>query len=153
VKKVIFVSAALLSAAWAMAQAQTAAPAPLTDVVASRQASMALLYGTWQGMRAGVAAKVEPRRFVVSAKGIAPLARQIPALFPPGSGIGRLGFAAIYDERADFEKMAAAMATAGEAVLKAAQANDEEAFATAVKGLSDSCGGCHTKRFGGNWAQ
>jgi len=147
VKKVILVSAALLSAAWAMAQAQTAAPAPLTDVVASRQASMALLYGTWQGMRAGVAAKVEPRRFVVSAKGIA------PALFPPGSGIGRLGFAAIYDERADFEKMAAAMATAGEAVLKAAQANDEEAFATAVKGLSDSCGGCHTKRFGGNWAQ
>ena len=152
-KKAIFVVAAMLGAGWAMAQAQTAAPPPVPDVVASRQMAMALLYGTWQGMRAGVAAKTEPRRFIVPAKGIAPLARQIPALFPPGSGIGRLGFAAIYEERADFEKMAAAMATAGDAVLKAAQSNDEEAFATAVKGLTDSCGGCHTKRFGGNWAQ
>lgn len=151
-KIVTMAAAAMLSvSALGFAYAQAPAPARPADLVATRQASFGLLYGTWRGMRAAVAAKVEPKAYILPAKGIAAFGHQMPSLFPPGSGTGRIGFDSIYENRADFEKAAAALAEAGNALVKATQANDAEAFAAGVKQLDEACGGCHTKRFADNW--
>lgn len=160
-KKAFLASAALLSVVvWGvmqlrMAQAQgpaaAAVPAGAVDVVAMRQAGFGLLYGTYQTLRAAVAAKTEPKGFLLAAQGIVAFGKQIPSLHPPGSGVGRTGFPSIYSERAEFEKAAAALVVAGDAVARAAQANDADAFAKAVKAVTESCGGCHTKRFADNW--
>ncbi len=160
-KKALLASAALLSVVmWGgmqlrMAQAQgsavAAVPAGAMDVVATRQAGFGLLYGTYQTLRAAVAAKADPTAYVLAAQGIVAFGKQIPSLHPPGSGVGRIGFPSIYSERAEFEKAAAALVAAGEAVVRSAQANDADAFAKAVKAVTESCAGCHTKRFADNW--
>lgn len=154
-KKAMLVTATVLSvvgwgaAQWGAVWAQ--APAGGVDVVAIRQAGFGLLYGTYQNLRAAVAAKAEPQNYLLAAQGVVLFGKQIPSLHPPGSGVGRIGFPSIYSERAEFEKAAAAMVTAGETLVAATRANDAAAFAKAVKGLTDSCGGCHTKRFADNW--
>lgn len=149
-KKTIMAATAVLSvAAVGLVQAQT--PVQPVDVLAVRQAGMGTLYGTWRALRAGVEAKVEPKNFILAAKGVAGFGRQIPALFPPAAGVGRLGLPGITENRAGFEQAAAAMVTAAEALLKVTQANDAEAFPAAVKAVSDTCGGCHPRNFARNW--
>ena len=152
--KTMLAAAAVLSAAaigLTQVQAQAPAPTPVADVVAVRQAGMGVLYGTWRGLRTAVEAKADPKNYILAMKGVAAFGRQIPALFPTGSGVGRIGYPAIYEDRAGFEKAAADLVAAAEAGLKAAQANDAEAFATAVKAVNDSCGACHPRRFADNW--
>ncbi len=112
---------------------------------------MGVLYGTWRGLRSAVDAKIEPKNYILATKGAAAFARLIPALFPSGSGVGRIGFPAIYDDRAGFEQAAAGLAAAADAANKAAVANDAEAFTAAVKQFSDACGACHPRRFADNW--
>ena len=140
--------AVFAAVAWGVAQAE--APA-VGSVVAVRQAGFGMMYGAWQNMRAGVAAKADPNNFVLAAQGIAAFGHQIPGLFPPGSGVGRTGFESIYKERTEFEKAAAMLAAAGVAVAKAGRAGDAAAFAASVKMLTESCAGCHTKKFADNW--
>jgi len=134
-----------------VAQAQAPAPAQPVDVVAIRQATMALMHGAWRAITAGVQAKAEPKLFIQATRGIAGGAKVFPTLFPAGSGTGRLGFPAIYEDRAGFDKAAAALLAAADQANKAAVANDPEAFATAVKAVSEACGGCHPRRFADNW--
>ena len=159
-KKAFWVTATVLSVAawgvaqWGVARAQAPAggvPAGGVDVVATRQAGFGLLYGTYQNLRAAVAAKADPQNYLLAAQGIVLFGKQIPSLHPPGSGVGRIGFPSIYSEHAEFEKAAAALVAAGEVVVRAAQANDAAAFAKGVKQLTESCAGCHTKRFADNW--
>lgn len=146
----VMLSVAVIGAAQALTPVHPAQVHPV-DVVAVRQAGMGTLYGTWRALRAGAEAKVEPKNFILAAKGVAAFGRQIPALFPPAAGIGRHGLPAIQDNRAGFEQAAAAMVTAAEALLKVTQANDAEAFPAAVKAVSDACGACHPRNFARNW--
>jgi cytochrome c556 len=154
-KTTLVAAAVLASAAIGLTQVQAQAPAPtptpVADVVAVRQAGMGVLYGTWRGLRTAVETKADPKNYILALKGVVAFGRQIPALFPPGSGTGRIGFPSIYEDRAGFEKSAAEMVAAAEAALKAAQANDAEAFATSVKAVSDACGNCHPRRYSDNW--
>ena len=149
-KKIILASAIAVGCV-GFGGAQAQAPVQPVDVVAVRQAAMGGAYGTWRALNSGVAAKADPKDYILAAKGLATLGRQIPALFPPAAGVGRLGLPGITDNRAGFELAAAALVTAAEALLKVAQANNAEAFPAAVKAVSDACGGCHPRNFARNW--
>ena len=131
------------------------AQAPVTvhpiDVVALRQAGMGGLYGTWRALRAAVEAKAEPKNYRLAVKGLVAFGKQIPTLYPVAAGTGRHGLPAMIEDRAGFEQAAAAMVTAGEALLKITEANDAEAFPAAVKAVSDTCGGCHPRKYAGDW--
>ena len=131
------------------------AQAPVTvhpiDVVALRQAGMGGLYGTWRALRTAVEAKAEPKNYRLAVKGLVAFGKQIPTLFPVAAGTGRLGLPGIIYDRAGFEQAAAALVTAGEALLKITEANNVEAFPAAVKAVSDTCGGCHPRKYGRNW--
>jgi len=145
------VVAAGLSIGVAQAQAQAHVPVHPIDVVAVRQAGMGTLYGTWRAWRPAAEAKTEPKNLILAAKGAAAFGRQIPALFPPAAGIGRLGMPTMMENRAGFEQAAMALVTAADNLLKVTQANDAEAFPAAAKAFSDSCGGCHPRNFSRNW--
>jgi cytochrome c556 len=133
------------------------AQAPITvqpvDVVAVRQAGMGVMYGTWRSLRIAVDAKLEPKNYVRGAKAIAAFARLIPSLTPPAAGKGTHGLDAMLEDRAGFEQAAANLATAAEALAKVAQANDAVAFPAAVKAVSDGCGGCHPRKYAGDWTK
>lgn len=147
------IAAAMTLAVLGAAQAQ--APAPVTtqpvDLIAVRQAIMGGNYGSWRALTAAVAAKAEPKNFILSAKGLLATGRLIPVLFPANAGIGRLGLPAMIEDRAGFERATAAFVSAAEALLKVTQANDAEAFPDAVKAITASCGGCHPRPFARNW--
>jgi cytochrome c556 len=149
--KKLLLTAAVVAAGAFPAVGQAQSPVQPIDVVAVRQAGMGTLYGTWRAMRSAAETKAEPKNFILAAKGAAAFGRQIPALFPPAAGPGRLGLPAIMENRAGFEQAAAAMTAAAEALLKVTQANDSEAFPAAAKAFSDSCGGCHPRNFARNW--
>ena len=131
------------------------AQAPVTvhpvDVVAARQAGMGGLYGTWRALRVAVETKAEPKNYRLAVKGLIAYGKQIPTLFPVAAGTGRLGLPAMIEDHAGFEQAAAAMVTAGEALLKITETNDVEAFPAAVKAVSDTCGGCHPRKYAKNW--
>lgn len=152
-RHIILVTALIGCTVMRAAQAQAPTPAPLqpVDVVAVRQAGMALSHGTYRGLAAAVEAKAEPARYVQAARGLAAWGRQIPALFPAAAGTGRLGFPTIFTERAEFEAAAAAFVTAAEALHKVTLANDAAAFPAAVKAVTDACLGCHPRKFADNW--
>ena len=147
------VAAAATIGALANAQAPAPAPIPVADVVAVRQAGMALQLGNLRAFRSAVEAKVEPKNFVIPAEGMIGFARLIPSLFPPGSGLGVIGLPTIYENRAGFEENVASLVAAGEALKKAADANDSVAFAAAATATSDACLGCHRKQFAKSWVK
>lgn len=145
----LFAIAALSLAAIGLAQAQ--APAPVPGVVASRQTSMGLMYGSWNGMRVAVEAKADPKRFAIQTYAMAEFGKQIPALFPQSAGPGDKGLPAIWEDWAGFQRAAAALTAAAEAANTAAVAGDVAAFAVAVKSVTEACQGCHPRKFAKSW--
>ena len=71
-----------------------------------------------------------------------------PARFPAGTqqgapGIETRALPAIWTDRANFERVAAALAPRLEALGAAAQSGDARAFGTALQATGASCGDCH----------
>lgn len=135
--------------------AQTAQTMPTatnpSDMIALRQASMALLYGTWRGVRLAVEAKQQPINFVQGAYGALAISKMTAAMYPENLGLGRLGLDTIKEDRAGFDKAIAQMIAASESLVKATQANDSSAFAAAVKEMTQSCAACHPRKFAKHW--
>ena len=114
-------------------------------IIAGRQAAYDLMAGNGAAMKAAVDGGLAVKPYAAGAKGIAAWARAIPGMFPPGTDTGHntKALPAIWSDRAGFEKDAAALATAADKLVVAANADDKAAFATAFKETSDACGACH----------
>ncbi len=126
------------------ATAQTVAFKP-DEIIATRQAGMALTGGISDAMKVAVAAGTEPKQFEEASNGLVKWAAAFPALFPEGTQTGRDTKAKpeIWTDRANFEKAAVAFGQAAQAVGAATKANDKAGFATAYAEMGKTCGGCH----------
>jgi len=90
---------------------------------------------------------VEAKDFAIieaKAKDLMGSSEKIVGAFPKGSDKGKTkATAAIWDKSDDFAKAANRLSKAAGTLASAAKAKDEAAVTAGVKGVSDSCGGCH----------
>lgn len=126
----------------ALAQGITLKP---DDVIAARQAGMALVGGESDAMKAGVAAGVDVKPFAEGAAAMAKWGKQYTTLYPDGTqtGLETKAKPEIWSDRAGFEKANAAFVAAAEKLAAAAKAGDKDTFAAAFKDVGQTCGGCH----------
>ncbi len=115
------------------------------EIIAARQAGMAVVGGVMEAMKAGVASGAEVKPFTDGAGGMAKWGHAYPALFPDGTQTGHETKAKpeIWSDRAGFEKAAATMAATAEKLGEVAKTGDKAAFATAFDAMGKTCGGCH----------
>jgi cytochrome c556 len=128
------------------AYAQGTVPMSADAIIAARQAGYDNMSASVADMKRAVEAKVtEVKPFKNNADAIVHWARAVPSLFPPGTekGHNTKALPTVWSDRAGFEKAAANLATAGEALSKAAADNDAAAFAVAFQNTGKACGGCH----------
>ena len=133
----------LLSLFGTAAQADEVELAPST-LIAIRQAGYDLQFANLGDLKRAVESRTaEVKPFKPNAEAIVAWSKVIPALFPKGTGQNTKALPAVWSDRAGFEKAAATLTAAAEGLVKAADANDPAAFATAFKATADACGGCH----------
>jgi cytochrome c556 len=127
----------LAGAAWAAS--------PAYDPILTGQAGFDQMGALFGDMKAGIAAKTDPKQFLDGAKAIKRWASVIPSLFPEGSDKGHDTKAKpdIWSDPAGFQKAADALADGADKLVAAATANDPAAFADAFKATGAACGGCH----------
>ncbi|WPZ32464.1 cytochrome c [Thalassobaculum sp. OXR-137] len=82
-------------------------------------------------------AAVEPTKAMVA------WAKQIPEMFPEGSGEGTDALPAIWSDWAGFEKAAANHLAAVEKLAAVAEAGDAAALGDQLKATGATCGACH----------
>ena len=115
------------------------------DLIIARQAGMDLQYAVGGDMKRAVAAKADVRPYEDGAEAIAAWSKAIPGLFPPGTEKGHDTKAKpeIWSDRAGFEKAAARLGDAAQALTAAAKAGGQAAFATAFETTTKACAACH----------
>ena len=82
---------------------------------------------------------------VEPAKGMVAWAKQIPEMFPEGSGEGTDALPAIWSDWAGFEEAAANHLAAVEKLEAVAEAGDASALGDQLKATGATCGACHKK--------
>ena len=142
--RVPMMAAALLAGGSALAQAQTV-QVTADELIAARQAAYDLMGGNFADMKRAVEAKSEVKPFKANAEAIGKWARAVPTMFPPGTETGHntKALPAVWSDRPGFEKRAAALMEAADTLAKAADADDQAAFASAFQTTAKACGGCH----------
>jgi cytochrome c556 len=156
-----FVAAGLVLAALGLAPARAdepaapAAPVPVGAVppvptdpqqaIVVRKETMKTDGKIFRAMKAALEAGQDLRPYAQDAEWFVAWGKEIPAMFPPGSETGHDTKAKpnIWTDKPGFDKFAADMVTAAEALAPAANANDKAAFATNFQALGKACGGCH----------
>ena len=96
-------------------------------------------------MKATIDAGTSVKPLTDGAKGLSSWGHVIPSMFPDGTQTGRntKAKADIWSDRAGFEKASANFYTEAEKLVKAAEADDKEAFAAQFKATGATCGACH----------
>ena len=127
-----------------LASAQGVALQP-DDVIATRQAGMALTGGLVASMKAAVKSEADVKQFEEPAAAIAEWGAAYPKLFPDGTQAGHdtKAKSTIWSDRAGFEAAAARLVKASQTLADAAKAGDKAAFATAFTAEGQACGNCH----------
>ena len=147
-------AALLLAACAPMADAPSpaaavavATPEPsAAELVAARQAGMAMAGATLGGLKAAIDTNAEPRTRVFPARGLAKWAHASPGLFPPGSTTeASKARPEVWTDRAGFLQAAASFQSEADGLLAAAQANDAAAFSARWTSTQRACGACHDK--------
>src|SRR4051794_13452991 len=134
-KKLILVTAMVLAVGGA-AQAQ------VFDPIATRQAGLDLLAGTFGGVKTVVTANGDVKTLEASGNAIKKWGAQFPTLFPAGSDKGNTKAApAIWSDNAGFQKAALRLSTAGGGLATPAKAGEAAAAAVAVQGNGEARGG------------
>lgn len=126
-----------------IAQAQVSVPA--STIIAARQSAFALSAGTFGGMKAAIQHRDSVKGWADQAGALEEWAQLIPSMFPDGTQTGHdtKAKAAIWTDRAGFEKRARAYADAARALETAARADDLAGFTAAFKNVGQACGACH----------
>jgi cytochrome c556 len=126
-----------------MAVAQVTVP-PDTLIIA-RQAGMDLQLALAGAVKRGIDSKGEVKVFKDAGDGFAAWGKAIPGLFVKGSESGHntRALPVIWSDRDGFEKAAASLSDAGEALSKAAAAGNTEGVASAFQAVGAACSACH----------
>ncbi len=151
----LFAAGAAFAGAVSLAQAQVPIPpvpptppkppfASPQDVIAARRAAMKTEGGLMQAMGKALQAGEDPAGFAPDAQWIADWAKQMPAMFPPGSDTGDTkALPAIWSEKSTFDQRAADTAAAAAKLAQLAADKDTAGFAAQLKVLGGTCGACH----------
>ncbi|MDE2411262.1 MAG: cytochrome c [Sphingomonadales bacterium] len=141
----IAMATALAVTSWAVfaKPAAPAAPAP-QDIVAAREAGMAMSAATLGALKAGSANGAPIKGLGFAAGALDKWAKAMPALFAPSTrGLPSRAKPEIWTDPAGFAAKAAALASATKALSAAAKTEDKDAFATALASTGAACKGCH----------
>lgn len=117
---------------------------PAKEVISARQATFDLMGATFGAMKRAIDTKGEVKPFKGGAEAIGKWGEALPGMFPPGTDQGNTkALPAIWSDHAGFEKAAGALVVAAATLAKAADADDQAAFASAFQETGKACGGCH----------
>lgn len=140
-----------------LAQAQVPVPAlpakpPFAnpkDAIPARQHGFDGNNDIGKAMKKAIDSGQDVSGFVPDAQWMAAWSKQIPGMFPPGSETGpgiehdTKALPAIWSDKAEFDKDAAAFGQAAEKMATLAQANDKAGFQKQFEVLGGTCGACH----------
>jgi cytochrome c556 len=129
---------------------QEKANVPSADVIEARQESMDMSSITLHGMSDAIKAGREAKTQAYSAAALAKWAKTLPAMFPAGTGqadtsTNSQALANIWQERLEFEKVAADYARATTDLASFAAANDTAGFTKQLDQVNRTCSSCHTR--------
>jgi cytochrome c556 len=115
------------------------------DLIAVRQAGMAMQSGDFAFIKAVVAAKGDVKPLEVPAKAIAKWAAVIPSVFPKGTekGGNTKALPEVWSDTAGFQKISLALGEAATKLATDAKAGDLDAVTVDAKAIGDQCGACH----------
>lgn len=142
----IVIAGALLATGWAVYAKPAPAPTAPTpqELVAARQAGMAMSASTLNLLRGASANGTPLKNLAFPAGGLAKWAASAPALFAPSTkNVPSRAAPAVWSDRAGFASKAKAFADSTRALADAARAEDKAAFDAALASTAASCKGCH----------
>jgi cytochrome c556 len=135
------------------AQADDSQAAAADDLIAVRQAGMAVQSSVVAAILQAIGTNADIMPFAATGDAMAEWSQGLPELFPPGTESGQNTQArpAVWSDRAGFEKAAANLTVAAQAMAKAAAAENQREFINAFRATSLACATCHvTYRSGRN---
>ncbi len=118
--------------------------------ISARQASLDLSSITLRSMGDAIKAGREPKSQAYAAMSLAKWAKALPGMFPAGTGKGETSadtqaLAAVWQDRAGFDRAAANYVSATARLAALAGANDAAAFTKQLDEVNQACGACHAK--------
>jgi cytochrome c556 len=118
---------------------------PSDNLIIARQAGMDLQIALMGSIKRAIEGKADIKSFKDAGDGIGAWGRAIPGLFPPGTETGHKTRAlpGIWSDRAEFEKAAANLTEAAQAMAKAAASDNQTEFASAYQSTGQACTACH----------
>ena len=115
------------------------------DIIKYRQNVMHANGAHMGAMGAIIQGKVDYKTHLAEhARALQAINKDIPALFPKGSDFGDTeALDAVWQKRADFEKLAKQARVDADALAKAVQTGDAKVYGPKFKALADDCKACH----------
>jgi cytochrome c556 len=141
----IAAAGALLAGSWALyaKPAKPAAPSA-QELVAARQAGMAMGANTLGAISNGLANGAAPKTLGFPARSLDKWAKAMPALFAANtSTAASRAKPEVWSDKAGFAARAKVFQDATQALVAATQADDKDALATALASTKAACKGCH----------
>lgn len=148
-KRLIVFSGAVFGLVAAASAQETGPGVSGVHVIAARQASLDMSSITFRSMGDAMKAGREAKSQGYPAAALAKWAKALPQMFPPGTGKGETpadtqGLAAIWQDRAGFDRAAANYAAATARLVALAAANDTAGFTRQLEEVNQACSSCHT---------
>lgn len=141
----IIAAAGLLATAWALQAkpAKQAGPSP-QELVAARQAGMAMGANTLGAINLGAANGSAPKSLGFPARALAKWSNAMPALFAPVTkSAPSRARPEVWSDPAGFVSKAKAFQDAAQALVAATEADDKAALDAALASTKAACKGCH----------
>jgi cytochrome c556 len=134
----------LVAAAGLLTAAVQKRRADADDLIAARQAAMALSGATFGGMKAAIDGGGDVTKLGFSARALAAWGHALPGLFPAGSDGGTTkALPSVWSDRAGFEKAAANYEAAARTLGDLAKAGDKPGIAAQWAVVRGTCSACH----------
>lgn len=139
-RNILAVAGCLALLGTGLAHAELSAP----EALAARQAGMKENGRDAAAIKKAIETGGDLGALAPRAAEIAAFASKLPGLFPPGSDQGKTrALPAVWADKADFDKQAAALATHARALETALKANDPTKAKAAFGAAAGTCGACH----------
>jgi cytochrome c556 len=147
-KRLIALSGAFLAVTAPILPQVDSSGVSAADVIAARQASLDMSSITFRSMADAMKAGREAKSQSYPAAALAKWARTLPGMFPSGTGQGETpaisqAQAAIWRDRAGFDRAAANYADATARLAALAASNDTTEFTKQLDQVNQACNFCH----------
>jgi cytochrome c556 len=139
--------AAVLTAGMLAVAATTAMAQSAAETIATRQAGFKSIAAATGDIKKALDAGADLTTVAAKAQVVVDFARKIPALFPAGTdstnATKNRALPAIWQNKANFDTIAATLAGEGDKLGAALKANDKTAATAAFAAMTNQCGVCH----------